>query len=57
MNSKSEISEVKTLIRSKKNYEADRGIRLFFGGREMGDNRTLGNYNYIEGMVIQAMIR
>jgi hypothetical protein len=30
---------------------------LFFNGREMSDNRTLGNYNYIEGMVIQAMIR
>lgn len=57
MNSNSSIAEVKNMIREKKSIEATKNIRLFFGGREMSDNRTLGNYNYIEGTVIQAMIK
>lgn len=32
-------------------------IRLFYNGRAMSDEKTIGNYNYIAGSVIQAMIR
>ena len=31
-------------------------IRFFYAGREMKDDKTLGNYNYNPGTVIQAMI-
>ncbi len=35
---------------------AETKVRLFYNGREMKDDKTLGNYSYIGGTVIQAMI-
>ena len=56
LNSKTGVAEVKNALRENKSL-GDKGIRLFYGGREMSDNHTLGNYSYTEGSVIQAMIR
>jgi len=35
----------------------EENIRFFYNGREMIDSKTLGNYNYAVGTMIQAMIR
>ena len=47
---------VKATIRALKELSAETRIRLLYNGREMKDDRTLGNYNYQPGTVIQAMI-
>lgn len=57
MSSTTIVSAVKNAIKEGKSLEADKGVRLFYNGREMVDTYTLGNYNYSEGTVIQAMIR
>ena len=49
--------DVKKMIRLKKPELGDASIRLFYGGREILDNRTLGNYGYVNGTIIQAMIK
>jgi hypothetical protein len=49
--------DVKKMIRAKKPELGDAGIRLFYGGREVLDNRTLGNYGYMNDTIIQAMIK
>lgn len=56
LNFKTEVSGVKEALRQQKQL-GEKGIRLFYSGREMADNRTLGNYNYTEGSIIQAMIK
>ncbi len=49
--------DVKKMVRAKKPELGDAGIRLFYGGREVLDNRTLGNYGYMNDTIIQAMIK
>jgi hypothetical protein len=57
LNNTTEISKAKTALREAKQIAEDKNIRLFYNGREMIDNKTLGNYNYFEGTIVQAMIR
>lgn len=47
---------MKKMIRENKQL-GNAPIRLFYNGREMLDNRTLGNYGYMVDTVIQAMIK
>lgn len=39
-----------------KELNAETKIRLFYNGREMKEDKTLGNYGYQQGTIIQAMI-
>jgi hypothetical protein len=57
LNNTTEVSKAKTVLRENKKIDGDKNIRLFYNGREMIDNKTLGNYNYCEGTIVQAMIR
>ena len=57
LNNTTEISKAKAALREAKQIAEDKNIRLFYNGREMIDNKTLGNYNYCEGTIVQAMIR
>lgn len=50
------IEDIKKNIRSKKQL-GETPIRLFYSGRELLDNRTLGNYGYAADSIIQAMIK
>ena len=52
-----EVQAVKSALRVTKDIAPEKGIRLFYNGREMHDDKTLGNYNYCEGTILQAMIR
>ena len=51
----SEIEIIKSTIKAMKELEPSVRVRLFYNGREMMDEKTLGNYNYQGGTVIQAM--
>ena len=57
MNSKMLISDAKIQLRTQKTIPDTQIIRFFYNGREMIDNKTLGNYSYAVGTIIQAMIR
>lgn len=52
-----QVEAVKAALRANKQISPEKAIRLFYNGREMIDNKTLGNYNYCEGTIVQAMIR
>lgn len=45
------------MIKTTKSELNNAAIRLFYGGREMLDNRTLGNYGYVTDTIVQAMIK
>lgn len=51
------IGDLKRQLRQQKAIPDVEGIRFFYNGREMIDDKTLGNYSYSVGTVIQAMIR
>jgi hypothetical protein len=34
-----------------------RKMRLFYNGREMHEGKVLGNYGYVEGAVVQLMVK
>jgi hypothetical protein len=57
LKSSTEISEAKLQVRIQKCIPDTEVIRFFYNGREMIDSKTLGNYSYTVGTVIQAMIR
>lgn len=57
LNNTTEVQKAKDTLRKAKNIPQEQNIRLFYNGREMIDSKTLGNYNYCEGTIIQAMIR
>lgn len=52
-----EVGEAKIQLRTAKQIPDNEAIRFFYNGREMIDNKTLGNYSYALGTIIQAMIR
>jgi Ubiquitin family len=51
------VAEFKRQMRQQKSIPDSEGIRFFYNGREMIDDKTLGNYSYAVGTIIQAMIR
>jgi hypothetical protein len=51
-----EIEAVKATIKAVRDLSKETKIRLFYNGREMMEDKTLGNYGYQQGTVIQAMI-
>lgn len=52
-----EVGEAKIQLRTAKQIPDNEVIRFFYNGREMIDSKTLGNYSYALGTIIQAMIR
>ena len=52
------IADAKKALRAKKtDLGAELSVRFFYSGREMLDNRMVGNYNYMAGMVVQCQIK
>ena len=51
-----EITIVKEMLKAMKELPDSTRVRFFYSGREMKDDKTLGNYSYNPGTVIQAMI-
>jgi hypothetical protein len=51
------IGELKVQLRQQKGLADSEAIRFFYNGREMIDDKTLGNYSYTVGTIVQAMIR
>ena len=51
-----EVSVIKETLKAMKELPDTARIRFFYSGREMKDDKTLGNYSYNPGTVIQAMI-
>lgn len=50
------IELIKATIVALKSMPHETKMRLFYNGREMKDDCTLGNYNYVDGAIVQAMI-
>ena len=44
-------------MKTLKNLDPNTKIRLFYGGRELSDDKSLGNYKFDSGLVIQALIQ
>jgi hypothetical protein len=57
VNSSTDVDIAKALLLSQKGLDPQRAVRFFYNGREMVGNRKVGNYNYVEGSVVQAMIK
>ena len=51
------LADLKRQLRQLKSIPDSESIRFFYNGREMIDDKTLGNYSYTVGTIIQAMIR
>jgi hypothetical protein len=51
------LGELKAELRRQKSIPDNECIRFFYNGREMIDDKTLGNYSYSVGTIIHAMIR
>ena len=50
------MKQCKDRLKELKGLTVDSKIRFFYTGREMKDEKALGNYSYVAGTVIQAMI-
>jgi hypothetical protein len=51
------MADLKRQLRQQKSIPDSESIRFFYNGREMIDDKTLGNYSYAVGTIVQAMIR
>ena len=50
------VGLVKEELKVFKELSAESKIRFFYGGRELKDEKNLGNYKYESGSIIQALI-
>ena len=57
LNTSTTVADAKLALRIQKEIPDVENIRFFYNGREMIDSKTLGNFSYGVGTIIQAMIK